>query len=110
MRAYLGLLLLTLLPLTGCASMRGASVGTDTATYRVSVTNQTGRTMTVSWSEAGGTSRPLGEVAAGRTESFVIAGATGTTVSITARASGGQTSGPYTVSLISGEVQRVTLR
>lgn len=108
MRAFWALLLV--FAVSACASMRGAEVGSDAAVYRVSVTNQSGRSMTVSWSEAGGTSRPLGDVASGRTEQFVIAGAKGTTVSITGRSSAGQTSGPYTVSLTAGETQRVTLR
>ena len=107
MKIFFALVLLLALP--GCASMRGTSIGSDETIYRIQVTNQTGRTMTVAWSD-GTTTRTLGDVSAGRSEQFVIAGAKSTSVSIRGTASNGTTSGPYTVSLISGETQRVTLR
>ncbi|MGH7467500.1 MAG: hypothetical protein ACRENP_05885 [Longimicrobiales bacterium] len=102
-------LAVALMALAGCASTRSVSVGSD-VTYRLEVVNQMPQAMTVFWSD-GGEPRMLGSVGSGRTESFVIAGAGSTNVSITARDAGGtRRGGPYSVTLEAGVVKRVVVR
>ena len=106
----LGLLLVLATASTACASMRKVSVGEESSqTYSIDVTNQRNSTMTVSWSD-GSDTRTLGTVAAGRTERFIIAGAKSTSISVTGRNSSGASSGPYSVTLVAGAAQKVTLR
>jgi hypothetical protein len=94
----------------GCASMRGASVGTDPV-YAIEVANQMPHAMTVFWSQSGGEPRSLGTVASGRTERFVIAGNTTNTISVTARDTNGtHRTGPYSVTLEAGVTKRVIVR
>jgi hypothetical protein len=92
-----------------CASMRGVSVGSDTASYAIDVTNSTARSADVYWS-TGGDPKLLGSVGPGRKEHFIIAGATSTNVSVTARDASGRTLGPYSVVLAPGVTKAVTLR
>lgn len=109
-RAHLLALTAIALALPGCASMRGANVGTDnTATARIEVVNQLGRSMNISWSDGSG-EKALGSVAAGRTEQFVIAGARTTSVTVMARDAAGSTSRSFPVDLAGGGTQRVTVR
>lgn len=96
--------------LSACASMRKVSVGEESsATYSIDVTNNRSSTMTVSWSD-GSNTRELGTVGPSRTERFIIAGAKTTSISVSGRNSSGATSGPYSVNLVAGSAQRVTLR
>jgi hypothetical protein len=93
----------------GCASTRGASVGTDTANYSIDAVNTMGHSMTVYWS-AGGEPRMLGAVPANGTERFIVA-TSNPSVSFTA--TGGNpthTRGPWQVTLVAGSPQRVTIR
>jgi hypothetical protein len=108
-RFRIGLTLALLIAAGGCASTRSVTVGSD-VTYRVDVVNQMAQAMTVYWSD-GGSPRLLGSVGSGRTERFVIAGASSTSVAITARDAGGsRQAGPYAVTLEAGVVKRVIVR
>ena len=107
-RSFLALIALILVS-SSCASMRGVSVGSDTASYAIDVTNTTARSADVYWS-AGGDPKLLGSVGPGRKEHFIIAGATSSNVSVTARDTSGRTLGPYSVLLAPGVTKAVTLR
>src|SRR6185369_11235830 len=97
-RSLLAVFLMLLFVSAGCASSRGVSVGSDTGNYAVDVTNQTSRAVDVYWS-TGDEPKKLGNVAPGRKEHFIVAGAKSATVSITANDSGGRSFGPYAVVL-----------
>lgn len=102
--------MLVLILTAGCASMRSASVGTDTVNYSIDATNQMGHSMTVYWSD-GGEEKMLGAVPAGRSERFIIAAPRSTTISVTARdANRTHVAGPWQVTLAAGSAQRVTIR
>lgn len=102
--------MLVLILTAGCASMRSASVGTDTTNYSIEATNQMGHAMTVFWSD-GGEEKMLGSVAAGRTERFIIAAPRSTSISVLARdANRTHMAGPWQVTLTAGSSQRVTVR
>jgi hypothetical protein len=77
----------------------------------VEVRNATANAVNVFYSFAAGEGeRVLGNVQAGGTEEFVIAGAEGSSVWILGRAASGQgTYGPYSVPLVAGEVRRVVI-
>ena len=108
-RSFLGALLLLVTLSSACASMRSVSVGSEGATYSIEVLNSTGRSADVYWS-TGGNPKLLGSVGAGRRERFVIAGATSSSVSVTARDTSGRTLGPYNVDLQAGVTKSLTLR
>jgi uncharacterized lipoprotein YajG len=94
----------------GCA--RGINVGSTppTATYSITVENQTGVAMVVTYND-GRSDAILGSVAAGASERFIIAGSTATSISVRgAAASGNRTSGPYDVTLAAGSPRTVILR
>jgi uncharacterized protein YcfL len=60
------------LTLSGCASMRGVEVQSDSAeSYSINVTNARTSPVTVSY-EGGGANRELGSVAAGKMERFIV--------------------------------------
>ena len=92
----------------GCASMRGASVGTDTANYSIDATNNMGHTMTVYYSD-GGERKMLGAVGANATERFIIA-TNNPSVSIIAEGGNPTHTRTYQVTLVGGSPQRVTIR
>jgi len=108
-RSFLGALMAIALLCSSCASMRGVSVGSETASYAVDVTNTTARSADVYWS-TGGEPKLLGNVGPGRKEHFIIAGATSTNVSVTATDTSGRTLGPYSIVLAPGVTKAVTLR
>jgi hypothetical protein len=90
--------------LTGCASMRGVDVGSESvSSFRVSV-------VTMSYTAAGGNRIELGTVAAKATQQFVIAGAAGSSVTIMAANSSGTTVGSYPVTIESGSTRQITVR
>jgi hypothetical protein len=95
--------------IAGCS--RAISVGSSAAgtSYAVSVTNATGSSMDVYFTD--GSEHSLGTVGSGKTEHFRIAGARTTIVSIIGRAqAGSRQSGPYQVNLQAGGTATVTLR
>jgi hypothetical protein len=108
-RSLLSAVLLLGILSSACASMRGVSVGSEAATYAIEVLNSTGRSAEVYWS-AGGSPKLLGSVGAGRRERFIIAGATSSSVSVTAKDTSGRTLGPYNVDLQAGVTKSLTLR
>lgn len=94
--------------LSGCASTRGVKVGSDAnAAYRVDVHNTHSSSVTVSYADSRG-SHQLGTVAAGRTEQFVIASPSATTVTVMGITAAG---GHYetTVSLAAGITTKANL-
>ena len=106
---FLALLLLLVCTTAGCASSRGVSVGSDTGQYALDVTNTTGTAVDVYWS-TGSEPKMLGNVAPGRKEHFIVAGAKSSTVSITAVSAGGKSMGPFPVVLEAGSTKSVTIR
>ncbi|HEX6307311.1 MAG TPA: hypothetical protein VFZ69_03925 [Longimicrobiales bacterium] len=103
------LLLLAVLSLSGCRTM---SVGSPapSETYSISVHNETGVAMIVSYNDGRGDAL-LGNVRPGATERFVIAAPASHTITVQATAaSGGRTAGPYSVTLVAGSTQTVRLR
>lgn len=103
-------LLFLLLAISGCS--RGIEVGSSspTETYSISVRNLTGMTMVVSYDDGRGAA-VLGTVASDATERFIIAAPAERSVAVSGTAArGSRTSGPYTVHLIAGSAQTVTLR
>jgi hypothetical protein len=103
-------LLIMLLAVSGCS--RGMEVGSPSPaeTYSVSVRNLTGVTMVVSYDDGRGDAI-LGTVGSNSTERFVIAAPAVRSVTVSgAAATGSRRSGPYTVNLIAGSTQTVTLR
>jgi hypothetical protein len=112
-RALKGLLLSTILVVGllvgGCS--RAVQVGSDTnagTTYRLQVSNETTQSMVVSYNDGRGDA-VLGTVAAGRSESFIIASPARTDISVKGAGSS-RSSGPYTVTLSSGTQAMVRLR
>ena len=102
------LILLALLPLTGCA--RSMSVESPTETFSISVQNLTGITMVVSYNDGRGDAI-LGTVSADGTERFIIAAPAVQTVTVRGvAASGSRSAGPYSVTLVAGTPQTVRLR
>lgn len=103
--------LFTVLTLTaGCASMRKVDVGSESgSTYAINVANQRTQAMTIYWSD-GGEPKMLGDVAPGRSERFIVAGAKNPSISVTGRSSSGSTVGPFSVTLEAGATKTVTLR
>ncbi|MEX2611829.1 MAG: hypothetical protein WEA24_18040 [Gemmatimonadota bacterium] len=94
----------------GCA--RAVSIGTDPSPVsRVEVRNATTSEVNVFYTFAEGQAeRALGNVPAGGTEEFVIAGASGRSVSIIGRTTSGQRSyGPYVVELEAGTTGEVVI-
>jgi hypothetical protein len=93
----------------GCT--RALSVGSEPApVYRLAVTNEFAESMIVSYNDGRGDSM-LGAVAAGRTETFVVAGATSPAVTVSARNASATRSFPATrVDLVAGDVVTVRLR
>ncbi len=108
-RSIFPVLLLLIIAIAGCASTRGVSVGSDTANYAIDVTNSTGSAVDVYWS-AGGDPKMLGNVAPGRKEHFIVAGAKTTSISVTATNAAGRSLGPYAVVLEAGVSKAVTIR
>ncbi|HEX6135295.1 MAG TPA: hypothetical protein VFZ24_15100 [Longimicrobiales bacterium] len=103
------LLLLAVLSLFGCRAM---SVGSPapSETYSISVLNETGIAMIVTYDDGRGDAI-LGNVRAGSTERFVIAAPASRTITVRgSAASGDRSSGPYTVTLVAGSTQTVRLR
>jgi hypothetical protein len=103
------LLLSTILLLGGCS--RAVQVGSDSnsgVTYRLQVTNETTQSMVVSYNDGRGDA-VLGTVAAGRSESFIIASPSRTDISVKGAGSS-RTAGPYTVTLTAGTQAMVRLR
>jgi hypothetical protein len=98
-----------LLFLAGCS--RAIAVGSSpSAVYAVAVTNAAGEEMIVAYDDGTGP-RALGAVADGRTDRFVIAASSRTSVQVSGRnRSGTKTSGPYTVQLVAGQTIPVILR
>jgi hypothetical protein len=90
----------------GCASMRGVSVGSESANYAVEVTNTMPHSMAIYWSD-GGEEKLLGNVGSGQVERFIIAGSKTPRVTITARDANRTHSRPYTVDLTAGTTQRI---
>jgi hypothetical protein len=107
-RIRTSILLAVALLSTACS--RGVTVGSAApgASYAVSVTNSTASAMDVSYND--GSEHMLGNVAAGKTDRFVVAGSRQSTVSISGRSAAGRTSGPYQISLAAGSTAAVTLR
>jgi hypothetical protein len=95
---------------SGCA--RGINVGSPepTTTYSITVQNQTGVAMVVSYNDGRGDAI-LGNVAAGASERFIIAGSASSTISVRGVATtGNRTSGPYSVTLLAGSPYALILR
>lgn len=104
------LLAVLLFAISGCS--RGIEVGSASPaeTYSISVRNLTGVTMVVSYDDGRGNAI-LGTVASDATERFIIAAPATASVQVSgAAASGSRRSGPYTVQLVAGSTQTVTLR
>lgn len=96
--------------MSGCASMRGVSVGSDSAaTYAVEVTNTMPHSMNIAWSD-GGEEKALGSVPSGRAERFIVAGATSSRITLTARDANRTHTRTIPVDLVAGTTQRVTVR
>ena len=103
-------LLLLCVTLGACARAIQVGSGDPAQQYRLTVENLTAVTMVVSYNDGRGDAL-LGNVAAGRTEYFVISRPSSTSISVQGRAaSGTRTSGPYTVALTSGSPSLVQLR
>ena len=95
---------------SACASMRGVSVGSDSAsTYAVEVNNTMPHVMNISWSD-GGDEKSLGSVGSGRVERFIVAGAKTTQVTLMARDANRTHTRSIPVTLVAGSTQRVTVR
>ena len=110
MRRRDALLVLLAIVLASCTRAIAVQSGDPNRAYSIEVTNETGVTMIVSYNDGRGDAT-LGTVDPGRTERFIIASPASTSVAIRgAAASGGRTSGPYTVSLTAGSTARATLR
>jgi uncharacterized lipoprotein YajG len=102
------LIVLALVALSGCA--RAMSVESPAETFSISVQNQTGVTMVVSYNDGRGDAI-LGTVSAGGTERFIIAAPAVQTVTVRGvAASGTRTAGPYSVTLVAGTPQTVRLQ
>jgi hypothetical protein len=101
--------LLLIVLASGCA--RALDIGTDAATTAaIEVLNETGTTMIVEYS-AGAARATLGAVAPRATERFIITMPAGTTIAVSARNEAGtRTAGPYSVTLVAGATQSITLR
>ena len=96
--------------LTGCASMRGVDVGSESSgNFYVDVTNSRSASITVSYS-AGGDRVQLGTVSAGATQRFALPGGAGSSVTIMAVNSSGTTVGTYPVSIEPGSTRKITVR
>lgn len=103
-------LLLLCLALSACSRAIQVGSGEPAQQYRLSVENATGVTMVVSYNDTRGDAI-LGNVAAGRTEYFLIVRPASTTVTVRGQAaSGTRTAGPYTVTLREGTAQTVRLQ
>jgi hypothetical protein len=107
--------LVALLALATAGCSRAIVVGSSTpgatggSTFAINVTNMTGTSMDVFFTD--GSEHPLGTVANGKAERFIIAGAKQTIVNIIGRANAGsRQSGPYQVNLQAGGTASVTLR
>ena len=95
---------------SGCASMRGVDVGTDTAnTYSIMVTNQRSSAVTITYNDGEGV-RELGSVGARDAERFIIAAPRSTSVTVRAVNSAGSQVGLYTVALEAGVTKQITVR
>jgi hypothetical protein len=95
---------------SACASMRGVSVGSDSAsTYAVEVSNTMPHAMNITWSD-GGDEKALGSVGSGRVERFIVAGAKSTQITVLARDANRTHSRSIPVTLVAGSTQRVTVR
>lgn len=99
------------LTVSGCASMRGAQVGTGDPgkSYAIEVTNNRAGTVTVSYT-GNGVSGELGTVAPRMTERFVIAISEPQQVTVVAKTSSGASAGNYPVTLAAGVTKRITIR
>jgi len=93
----------------GCASTRSVSVGSDTPTYSVDVTNQMSHTIWIHWSD-GGSTKHLGSVGGGRTERLIVAGAKSASVTFTANDANNAHTRTYPVTLAAGSTQKITVR
>lgn len=95
--------------LAGC--VRALDVGSEPGpVYRLTVANDLTEEIIVSTGDAQGASL-LGAVPAGRSETFVIAGARSAEISVTARnATGTRTVGPLPVMLSLGQTVTIRLR
>jgi hypothetical protein len=103
-------LVLLCLTLGACARTIEVGSGDQARQYRLTVENLTGITMVVSYNDGRGDAL-LGNVAAGRTEYFVISRPSSETVTVRGQAaSGTRSSGPYTITLTSGAPTTVQLR
>lgn len=108
-RRHIQLVAFAAVLLAGCS--RAVQVGSSTngVTYAVNVSNISASPLQVSFND--GTDHFLGTVNAGKTERFVVAGASSQIVSILGRATtGSRTSGPVRVNLVAGTAVNVTLR
>lgn len=84
MRRLRLLSLALLVSFTGMACARAVTLNEDAGqTYAVTVINELSQAMVISYDD-GQTTRPLGTVQANQRERFVIAGASGTTVTLVA--------------------------
>lgn len=99
------------LTLSGCASMRGAQVGTGDPgkNYAIEVTNNRAGTVAISYT-GNGVSGELGTVAPRMTERFVIAISEAQPITVVAKTSSGASAGNYPVNLETGVTKRITIR
>ena len=104
------ILLVLALAMTGCASMRGVDVGTESGgTYAISVTNHRSAKVNISYLD-GETFRQLGSVEPHRTERFVIPSPKTPNVTVRAISTGGATVGTFNVALESGTTKQITVQ
>jgi hypothetical protein len=101
-------LLVLALATSGC---RPVSVTSDPRpTYSIDVHNDAGQDMIVSYNDGRGDA-VLGTVPPNRSERFIIASPSASTITVRAtNASGTRSAGPYTVQLVAGVPQSVRLR
>src|SRR4051812_39628743 len=106
---FVALSIMVIAALPGCS--RGIAVGSTSpgGSYSVMVANVTASDMDVSFND--GKDHPLGTVKAGKSQRFIVAGASRPNVTISGRAmTGSRSSGPYQVQLMNGNTVNVTLR
>lgn len=102
---------IALFALLAAAACRAVAVESDPpgTTYGLEVENATAAALVVSWRDDAGTHR-LGTVQAGQTQRFVVAGATGEAITVTASdVSGMRATRPRTVTLRPGVTTSVRL-